>query len=107
MWWQYGLVFLGSLLVDVVPFPLPPAFTVMILLQIQYDLNIWVVVAFGVMGSIAGRYILASYIPKLSGKIFKPAKNEDVQYLGSKIKSKGWKGHLFILLYTLTPLPST
>jgi len=31
MWWQYLLVFVGALLVDVSPFPLPPAFTAMVL----------------------------------------------------------------------------
>ena len=68
MWWQYALVFLGTLLVDIVPFPLPPAFTVMVFLQILYDLNIWAVIAIGVVGSIVGRYVLTLYIPKLSGK---------------------------------------
>ena len=107
MWWHYLLVFLGSLAVDVAPVPLPPAFTVMILLQLVFDLNIWIVLAVGVAGSIAGRYILTLYIPKISGRIFKRAKNEDVQYLGRKLKEKGWKSHALILVYSLMPLPTT
>jgi membrane protein DedA with SNARE-associated domain len=107
MWWHYLLVFAGALLVDVSPFPLPPAFTVMMILQITFDLNIWGVIAVGVTGSVAGRYILALYIPKLSGRIFKPAKNEDLQYLGKKMKEKGWKSHALILVYSLMPLPTT
>ncbi len=107
MWWQYALVFIGALLVDVVPLPLPPAFTVMVFLQIVYDLNIWAVIGIGVAGSILGRYILTLYIPKLSGKMFKPAKNEDVQFLGEKMKEKGWKSQGLILLYSLLPLPTT
>ncbi|CAN5894828.1 hypothetical protein BH11BAC7_BH11BAC7_08980 [soil metagenome] len=106
MWWQYLLVFLGSMLVDIVPIPLPPAFTIMILLQFMFDLDIWVTLACGVTGSILGRYILASYIPKISGKIFKPAKNEDIEFLGSKMNN-GWKGQLGILVYSLMPLPTT
>ena len=106
-WWQYALVFIGAFLVDVVPFPLPPAFTIMIFLQILYDLNIWAVIIIGVAGSIAGRYILTLYIPKLSGKIFRPSKNEDVQFLGDKMKEKGWKSQLLILIYSLMPLPTT
>lgn len=106
MWWQYLLVFLGSVLVDIVPIPLPPAFTIMILLQIIFDLDIWVTLVFGVAGSILGRYILASYIPKISGRIFKPAKNEDIQFLGAKMNN-GWKGQLGILAYSLMPLPTT
>jgi membrane protein DedA with SNARE-associated domain len=107
MWWQYILVFIGSFVVDVVPLPLPPAFTVMILLQIVYDLNIWIVILVGVLGSILGRYILTLYIPRISGKLFKPAKNEEVQFLGSKMKKGGWKSQGLILLYSLLPLPTT
>jgi membrane protein DedA with SNARE-associated domain len=105
--WQYFLVFVGTFLVDVVPFPLPPAFTVMIFLQITYDLNIWIVLGVGVLGSILGRLVLTLYIPHLSGKIFKKTKNEDVQFLGRRMKQKGWKSHGFILIYSLMPLPTT
>ncbi len=107
MWWQYLLVFICSMAVDIVPVPLPPAFTVMILLQIVFKLNIWVVVIIGVAGSIAGRYILTLYIPKIAGNIFKPDKNEDVKYLGGRLSEKGWKSHLVILVYSLLPLPTT
>ena len=107
MQWQYLLVFMGSMLVDIVPFPLPPAFMIMIFFQILYDLNLWAVIVIGVAGSILGRYVLTLYIPKLSDKIFKRAKNEDVEFLGNKIRTKGWKGQLVILVYSLMPLPST
>ena len=107
MWWQYVLVFVCSMAVDIVPFPLPPAFTLMIVLQIVFKLNIWIVIACGVTGSIVGRYILTLYIPKVASKIFKPSKNEDVQYLGTKLKARGWQGQLTILLYSLLPLPTT
>ncbi|MDB5284377.1 MAG: hypothetical protein JWO06_3452 [Bacteroidota bacterium] len=107
MWWQYILVFICAFAVDVVPLPLPPAFTVMILLQIVFKLNIWAVIILGVSGSIVGRYILTLYIPKISGRIFKPSKNEDVQFLGKKMKEKGWKGQVVILVYSLLPLPTT
>ncbi len=107
MWWQYLLVFVSAFAVDVVPLPLPPAFTLMVLLQVIFKLNIWAVIFIGVAGSIAGRYILTLYIPKLAGTIFKPAKNEDVQYLGKKLKEKGWKSHLAIFIYSLLPLPTT
>jgi uncharacterized membrane protein YdjX (TVP38/TMEM64 family) len=107
MWWQYVFVFLASMLVDVVPLPLPPAFTVMIFFQIKYDLNIWIVIITGVIGSIIGRYILTLYIPYISKSIFKPDKNEDVQFLGKKLKEKGWKSQLSIMAYSLLPLPTT
>ena len=107
MWWYYALVFFGSMAVDVVPFPLPPAFTVMMILQIAFDLNIWIVIGVGVLGSIVGRTILSLYIPKVSGKLFKRAKNQDVQYLGKRLKEKGWKSHAMVLIYSLMPLPTT
>jgi len=107
MGWMYLLVFLGAFLFDVVPIPFPPAFTIMVFLQIMFDLNIWWVIVIGVAGSILGRYILTLYIPFLAGKIFKKSKNEDVEFLGSKMKEKGWKSQMLILAYSLLPLPTT
>lgn len=107
MWFKYLLVFVGAMLVDIVPFPLPPAFTVMIFLQIKLDLNIWMVIFTGVAGSILGRYILTLYIPHVSGRIFKKGKNEDVQFLGKRLNEKNWKSHSIVLVYSLMPLPTT
>jgi len=104
---EYLLVFISAMLVDISPLPLPPAFTVMILLQIYFHLSIWPVIIIGVAGSVLGRYILTLYIPGVSGRIFKQSKNEDVQFLGDKMKKKLWKSQLFVLFYTLMPLPST
>jgi membrane protein YqaA with SNARE-associated domain len=107
MYWQYLLLFVSAFAVDVVPLPLPPAFTIMVLLQLVFGLNIWVVIVIGVAGSIAGRYVLTLYIPIVSGRIFNPSKNADVQYLGHKLKQKGWESQVAILVYSLLPLPTT
>ncbi|MBS1526371.1 MAG: hypothetical protein JST19_12025 [Bacteroidetes bacterium] len=107
MWWQYLLVFLGSFLFDVVPFPFPPAFTIMVFFQVVFGLHIWPVIVIGVLGSVLGRYVLTLYIPHLSDRIFKRSKNEDVQFLGEQMKHQFWKGQLAILAYTLLPLPTT
>jgi membrane protein YqaA with SNARE-associated domain len=107
MWWQYLLVFFGAFLFDVVAFPFPPAFTIMVFLQIMFGLNIWWVIVIGVAGSILGRYILTLYIPLLAGRFFKRSKNEDVQFLGKKMKEKGWRGQAVIIAYSLLPLPTT
>jgi membrane protein YqaA with SNARE-associated domain len=107
MWWQYLLVFFGALLFDVVAFPFPPAFTIMVFLQIMFGLNIWWVIVIGVAGSILGRYILTLYIPLLAGRFFKRSKNEDVQFLGKKMKEKGWRSQAVIIAYSLLPLPTT
>ncbi len=103
----YLFVFTGALVFDIVPFPFPPAFTIMILFQIMFDLNIWLVIIAGVFGSILGRYILTLYIPVLAGRLFKPSKNEDVQFLGKKMKENGWRSQAVILAYSLLPLPTT
>ncbi len=107
MWWQYVLVFLGALLFDIVPFPFLPAFTIMIFLQVVYGLNLWAVICIGVAGSILGRYLMSLYVPYISKRFFKPAKNEDIEFLGKKLKEKGWKSQLVIVAYSLLPLPTT
>ena len=107
MWWQYLLVFVGALLFDIVPFPFLPAFTIMILLLITFHLNVWLVIIAGVVGSVLGRYILILYIPLISNKYFKKSKNDDVQFLGTKMKENKWKGQIIVLAYSLLPLPTT
>ncbi len=105
--WYYFIVFIAAFIVDLVPFFGPPAWTVMVFFQIRYDLNIWIVLVIGVAGSTLGRYVLSLYIPVLSAKVIKTKKNEDIQFIGQKLAKNGWEVQLFVLLYTLMPLPST
>jgi len=105
--WYYILVLIGSFLVDLVPFIGPPAWTVMMALQMYYDLNIWLVLLIGVTGSTIGRYMLSLYMPWLSERVIRKEKNEDLQYIGGKLAANNWRIHLFVLAYTLVPLPST
>ena len=107
MFWHYFLVFLGALLFDIVPFPFPPAFTVMVFFQIIFDLNVWGVITVGVAGSVLGRYILLLYSPFIGEKFLKTSKNRDIQFLGEKMNENKWTGQLFVLAYSLLPLPTT
>lgn len=107
MWWHYFLVFFGALLFDIVPFPFPPAFTIMMFFQIIFNLNIWAAILIGVAGSVLGRYILLLYSPLIANKYLKPSKNADIQFLGDKLNQNKWKGQLLILIYSLLPLPTT
>ena len=107
MWWQYLLVFLGALLFDLAPFPFPPAFTIMVFLQILFELNVWLVIFIGVAGSVSGRYILLLYAPLLAVKYLNVSKNKDIQFLGEKMNENKWKGQLIVLAYSLLPLPTT
>jgi len=75
--------------------------------QMQYDLNIWIVLITGVLGSALGRYILSKYVPFLSDRYINLEKNEDLHYLGKMLSGNSWRIQLFVLIYTLMPLPST
>ena len=103
----YVFVFIASFLVDSVPFIGPPAWTVMVFFQMRYNLDIWWVLVVGVIGSAIGRLVYSKYIPLLSAKVIKKEKNDDIHFIGQKLAGKGWKVQLFVLLYTLMPLPST
>jgi uncharacterized membrane protein len=103
----YLLVFFAALLVDVIPFIGPPAWTIMVFFQMKYGLDIWIVLAFGVPGSAVGRYLYSLYIPLLSHKFIKHEKNEDVRFIGGKLNTNKWKTRTFVFLYTLMPLPTT
>ena len=61
----------------------------------------------GVPGSALGRYFLALYMPLVIAKIFNPKKEADLHFLGAKLSGKKLRMHLFVLLYTLLPIPST
>ena len=103
----YVFVFISAMLVDLVPFIGPPAWTIMVFFQMKYGLSIWAVLLLGVVGSSVGRYLYSLYVPFLVARIIKPQKQEDIQYIGEKLSGKGWHIQLFVLLYTLIPLPST
>lgn len=107
MWWQYLLVFFGALLFDLAPFPFLPAFTIMVFLQIIFELNVWLVIFIGLLGSVLGRYILLLYAPIIANKYLNVSKNEDIQFLGETMKKNKLKGQLVVLSYSLLPLPTT
>jgi membrane protein YqaA with SNARE-associated domain len=103
----YILVFIAALAVDLIPFFGPPAWTVMVFLQMRYGLDIWPVLIVGVVGSAIGRYLYSLYIPYFSSRLLKQQKNEDMMYIGSRLNENNWKVQVFVLLYTVLPLPST
>lgn len=79
----------------------------MVVLLIKFDLNPWVVLFVGVLGSTIGRYIFSLYIPKVSDKIIKPRKNDELEFLGKKLACKLVRAWIFVFLYSLTPLSTT
>lgn len=103
----YFVVFLSALTVDMIPVVGPPAWMIMVFLQLKFDLNIWWVLFSGVTGSTMGRYILALYMPRVSKRLVRRHKRQDLEYMGRKLGKKTWSCWFFVLVYTLTPLSST
>jgi membrane protein DedA with SNARE-associated domain len=105
--WAYLGVFLGALGVDLIPIFAPPAWTIMVFLLVKFDLNPWIVLVIGVLGSTIGRYIFSLYIPKVSSKLIKRSKHEDLEFVGEKLEGKLWTALTFVFIYSLTPLSTT
>lgn len=103
----YVLVFISSLLVDLIPFIGPPAWSVMVFFQIKFNLNIWLVLITGVVGSALGRYLMTLYIPKLTSKVINEKKDAELKFLGEKLSGEKWKIPLIVFIYTLIPMPTT
>ncbi len=103
----YLLVFAASLVVDIIPFVGPPAWTVMVFFQLKFHLNIWWVLVAGVIGSTIGRYLLTLYIPFLTSRMVNKKKDDDLQFLGKKLSEGKWKIQTFVFIYTLIPIPTT
>jgi hypothetical protein len=105
--WPYLLVFFAALAVDTIPVFAPPAWILLVILLVKFDLNPWLTVVIGVAGSTIGRYILTQYIPKVSSSIVNRREDANLRYLGRKLGSARWSSALFVFLYTLTPLSTT
>ena len=104
---MYLLVFVASFVVDIIPFIGPPAWTVMVFFQLKYHLNIWAMLAAGVLGSTIGRYLLTLYIRRFTSKVVKVEKDKDLAFLGKKLSGKMWQVHVVVFVYTLIPVPTT
>ncbi len=106
--WAYALVLFASIAVDCVPVFAPPAWTLMLLLMLKYDLNPYATAVVGTCGTVTGRFIFSSVIiPWLGSKTLSRDKESDLRYLGTRINKKGIAAFAFIFLYSLLPLSTT
>ena len=104
----YLLVFAASLVVDCIPVFAPPAWTLMILIMLKFDLNPYVVVAVGTCGTVSGRLIFVTYIvPWFGNKTIGAKKDADLKFLGKKLAKKGVATFLIVFVYALLPLSTT
>jgi membrane protein DedA with SNARE-associated domain len=105
--WMYLAVFLCAFAVDLIPVIAPPAWTLMVFFLVKFHLNPWVVLVAGVSGSTLGKYIFSLYVPKITDKIIKRHKREELEFMGKKLGQKLWQSWLFVFIYSLTPLSTT
>jgi membrane protein YqaA with SNARE-associated domain len=107
----YPVVYLWGFLIgvgfDLVPIVGPPVWMGLVFLVTKFDANPWLVLSVGVPGSVLGRYLLSLYTPWLSGKVIKRKKNDDMRFVGQRLDQKLWQSWIFVLIYSLSPLPTT
>jgi membrane protein DedA with SNARE-associated domain len=103
----YLAVFAASLAVDLIPFLGPPAWMAMVFFMTKFDLNPWLVLAAGVPGSVLGRYVLSVFMPKLSDRVMKKHKSDELKFVGSKLRQKLWHSWAFVFVYSLLPMSTT
>jgi hypothetical protein len=106
--WPYALVLIASVAVDCVPVFAPPAWTIMLLVMLKYDLNPYATAFIGTCGTATGRLIFSSLIiPWLGSKTLGRDKENDLRFVGKQINQKGIAAFAFIFLYSLLPLSTT
>ena len=103
----YFAAFVAALTVDCIPVFAPPAWTILAFIIIKWKPNPWGVIAAGAAGSVIGRYVLTLYMPHVSAKIFRPSENDNISFLGKKLKARFWQSNLFVLGYAISPLSTT
>jgi membrane protein YqaA with SNARE-associated domain len=105
--WIYPMVFVAAMAVDLIPVFAPPAWTVIVFLLIKFHLNPWLALIMGVCGSTLGRYLFSLYVPKVSDKLIKRRKSEELEYVGKKLGETLWRSWIFVFVYTMLPLSTT
>lgn len=104
----YIWVYLSSFLVDCVPVVAPPAWTLMLIIMVKFDLNPWSVALVGTMGTVSGRLVYGSVIvPWIGKKALGIEKESDLRFLGKKLSQHGWSTFTFVFLYSILPLSTT
>jgi membrane protein YqaA with SNARE-associated domain len=104
----YLLVYFASVLVDCIPIFAPPAWMLMMLIMVKFNLNPWIVAAVGTAGTTSGRLIFSGFIvPWIGKKTLGTKKQSDLDFLGKKLSNKGWQTVLFVFIYSVLPISTT
>jgi len=104
---MYGVVFLATLAVDIIPLLAPPAWTIAVFLLVRFHLNPLIVLLLCASGSTLGRYLMSLYIPRFANLFIKRRKTDELEFLGKKLSQSLSQSWLFVLIYAVTPLSTT
>src|SRR6185369_14468231 len=99
--WPYVVTFLASVASDSLPIIGPPVWTILVFMQVKFDLNPWMVLFVGVPGSVLGRYALSLYSTKFLFFFIKQKTAYEMAFVGKKLDGKLWKTWPFVLIYSL------
>ncbi len=105
--WPYFAIFLACFGGDSLPIIGPPVWTIMVFMQVKFELNPWLVLLVGVPGSVLGRYVLSLYSTRFLGKYIVQCKRDEMEFVGRKLNGSLWKIWPFLLLYSLLPLSTS
>ena len=85
--WLYVSVFVSALAVDLIPVIAPPAWMLMLYLMVRFDLNPWIVLPVGVLGSTLGRYLMSLYIRRFTRRFMQHGRCGQVREIGRTVSA--------------------
>lgn len=99
------IAWLTTFLINIVPFFMPPTWTVLAFFRIRDHLPIWLLTPGGALCATAGRCVLALATRRLGTRILPARERENVARLGAFIARKRWT-YVGVLFYAFGPIPS-
>lgn len=105
--WPYLAFLACTVASDSLPVVGPPVWTIMVLFWTEWDLNPWILLPLGVAGSTLGRFVFSLYGPRVSERLVRRRKNEELAEVARKLEGSLWRSWLFVFLYAVTPLSTT
>lgn len=104
--WIYVQVPLVSFILNIIPAFAPPTWIILTLYKILHpDFNIFLLAFLGMIGSVAGRFVMY-YYSKFFRKYLPKRDRNHLDYLRKLGKGRNFELFLLTFLYSLSPLPS-
>ncbi|MDQ6603821.1 MAG: hypothetical protein M3Z19_13955 [Chloroflexota bacterium] len=99
------IAWLTTFLINIVPFFMPPTWTVLAFFRIHDHVPIWLLTPGGALCATAGRCVLAVATRHLGTRILPARERQNVARLGSFLARKRWT-YVGVLFYAFGPIPS-